>query len=579
MTDNRENKHKMQKIGNSTKQNDFSASFSGLLSLSSPISSPLLSPFSSVLLPVFSSTPSRFRLFFRAFASRKFCATALGVLVISFALAFALSFLPPFGHTQAWATESSHAESTHVESSHAESSQHQTVNAELASTNSESSASGTNSANSTQASSGNSTQASLENGAQASSNNSAQNLPENNSQVSPENNLKASPNNTSQTSPDSTYTGFFTGDDGVRHWYDNGTIAADKAFYDPDTNAWYWADADGTIATNKDVFIPVSNEDRSSGKWVRCDEQSRFVKGQDYRYGGWYYFDETTAEMTKGFRYIWADGEGKWVCYDQNTGQMYHGQANDSGNWYYFDDYTGATQYGFRYIPEDNKWVFYDRITGIMQYGEQYIDDGWYYLTPYTGAVDYGFSYIPTSNKWVYYDLVSGRMIYGQQWIDGKLYYFDEYTGRQYSAGEIISKLISTVQSTYGADLDCAGELRDAGGSVCYEGPCMSYVWWCFWHAGLNQFLCDGAISGWPHDNSNWYEARGRYDMSPRVGDIAFFRYSGWADEIGASTSHAGIVIAVSGASVLVADALDSGIWPRWYTISSCAGFGHPYYD
>ena len=328
--------------------------------------------------------------------------------------------------------------------------------------------------------------------------------------------------------------GWVTEADGARHWYENGIIAADKAFYDSDSNAWYWADADGTIATNKDVFIPVSNDDRT---------------------------------------------QGKWVCYDRITGQMYHGEANDLGNWYYFDDYTGATQYGFRYIPEDNKWVFYDRITGIMQYGEQYIDEGWYYLTPCTGAVDYGFSYIPTANKWVYYDLVTGRMIYGQQWIDGKLYYFDECTGRQYSGNDIRNKLIGTVQSTYGANLDCIGELRNAGGSVCYEGPCMSYVWWCFWHAGLNQFLCDGAISGWPHDNSNWYAARGRYDMAPMVGDIAFFRYSGWADAIGASTSHAGIVIAVSGGSVLVADALDSGIWPRWYGIGQCVGFAHPYYD
>lgn len=72
--------------------------------------------------------------------------------------------------------------------------------------------------------------------------------------------------------PDSNYVGFYTGADGTRHWYENGIIAADKAFYDEGTNAWYWADADGTIATNKDVFIPVSNDDRTQGKWVRFDE-------------------------------------------------------------------------------------------------------------------------------------------------------------------------------------------------------------------------------------------------------------------------------------------------------------------
>ncbi len=222
--------------------------------------------------------------------------------------------------------------------------------------------------------------------------------------------------------------GWATGADGVRHWYDDGVMAADKAFFDPGTDAWYWADADGSIACNKDVFIPVSNEDRTSGKWVRFDEQSRMVKGEDYRYGGWYFFDEVTGEMAKGFRFVEADG-GKWVCYDRVTGQMYHGQASDSGHWYLFDEYTGATKYGFQYIAADNKWVFYDRITGIMLYGEQAIDGNWYYLDPYTGAVDYGWSYIPTSNKWVYFDTTTGVMLYGWQAIDGEWYWLDPHTG------------------------------------------------------------------------------------------------------------------------------------------------------
>ena len=328
--------------------------------------------------------------------------------------------------------------------------------------------------------------------------------------------------------------GWVTEADGARHWYENGIIAADKAFYDPSTDAWYWADADGSIATNKDVFIPVSNEDRSSGKWVRFDEQSRMVKGEDYRYDAWYYFDETTGEMAKGFTPLYA-------------------------------------------YP---KWVFYDYVTGRMLYGEQCIDGNWYYLTPGTGAVDYEWAWIPTADKWVYYDPVTGIMYHGSHWVDGKLRYFDNVTGKVCTKDEIINKLFSVVSTTYGANLDCAGELGAAGGSVCPYGPCMSYVWWCFYHAGLGNFLCDGAITGWPHDNSNWYAARGRFDMFPQVGDIAFFRFPAqWADDMGVPTDHAGIVIGTSNDSVLVADATYEGIGLRWYDLGVCAGFAHPYYD
>ncbi len=244
--------------------------------------------------------------------------------------------------------------------------------------------------------------------------------------------------------------GWATGADGVRHWYDDGVMAADKAFFDPGTNAWYWADADGSIACDKDVFIPVSNEDRTSGKWVRFDEQSRMVKGEDYRYGGWYFFDEVTGEMAKGFRFVEADG-GKWVCYDRVTGQMYHGQASDSGHWYLFDEYTGATKYGFQYIADGNKWVFYDRITGIMLYGEQAIDGNWYYLDPYTGAVDYGWSYIPTSNKWVYFDTTTGVMLYGWHYIDGVWTYLDQYTGEVHFKSDVLHYAWDQIKNMYSA--------------------------------------------------------------------------------------------------------------------------------
>ena len=126
---------------------------------------------------------------------------------------------------------------------------------------------------------------------------------------------------------------------GERYWYDNGVMARDKQVYDPASDAWYWFDADGTMATDKDVFIPVSNEDRSRGKWVRYDAEGHMVKGEDYRYGGWYYFDPITGAMCKGWRTL---PDGRRVYYDDVTGQMVHGWRNIGDRNYHFNEVTGA---------------------------------------------------------------------------------------------------------------------------------------------------------------------------------------------------------------------------------------------
>ena len=249
---------------------------------------------------------------------------------------------------------------------------------------------------------------------------------------------------TTQARPDATYVGFYTDMDGVRRWYENGIIAADKAFYDPSTDAWYWADADGSIATNKDVFIPVSNEDRSSGKWVRFDEQSRMVKGEDYRYDAWYYFDETTGEMAKGFTPLYA--YPKWVFYDLTTGRMLYGEQyvpenNNSDaqwRWYLFDAYTGATLHGWQYIANSSKWVYYDDACSYMLYGQHYLHSSatdtnyhWYYFDTTTGAALKGFQWISSEHKGVLYDYTFSWMLYGWQYdaATGYTYHFNECTG------------------------------------------------------------------------------------------------------------------------------------------------------
>ena len=184
------------------------------------------------------------------------------------------------------------------------------------------------------------------------------------------------------------YTGWRE-ENGELYWYDAGVMARDKQVYDPGTDAWYWFDADGTMARDKDVFIPLSNDDRSRGKWVRYDAEGRMVKGEDYRYNGWYYLDPVTGEMAKGFRYVPSNG-GKWVFYDYVTGQMAHGERyiddshGDEPGWMCFDATTGAVVYGWHDLP--GKRVYYHAVTGRMLHGWHTIDGARCHFDEVTGA-------------------------------------------------------------------------------------------------------------------------------------------------------------------------------------------------
>ena len=234
---------------------------------------------------------------------------------------------------------------------------------------------------------------------------------------------------------------------GEWYWFDAGVMAADKEVYDPETDAWYWFDADGTMAKDKDVFIPVQtpeDEDDSevTGKWVRYDEDGLMIKGEDYRYGGWYDFDIITGEMVKGFTYL-SDTEnikttendigkgdedtkaGKWVYYDEITGQMHHGESYIHENWYRFDDVTGAMVHG-EYV-NDNGWYRYDDITGIMVHGEYANENGWYRYDDWTGIMVHG-EYV-NENGWYRYHDVTGVMIYGEYINENGRYRYDDTTG------------------------------------------------------------------------------------------------------------------------------------------------------
>lgn len=362
------------------------------------------------------------------------------------------------------------------------------------------------------------------------------------------------------------------------HWYENGQMVRYKFFYDDSSDAWYWAEEDGSIACNKDVFVPDSNTDRSHGKWVRFDEQCRIVKGEDYRYGAWYYFNAKTGEMAKGITHISSNG-GKWVYYDLTTGKMqyeerYINYDKSHTGWYYFDSKTGAMAHDFVYHRKANKWVYYDKYTGKMLYGEHCINNGWYYMDTVTGALAKGWKQL--KGKKVYYDPTSSRMVHGGIIIDGRHYFFDPYTGARYSKQQIVNRLISSARSQIGKHPDCPGVLAANGGLICPYGPCMSFVWYSFHTADLDIFLCDGAKTGWPHHNYDWYASRGRVSLTPHPGDVVFWQFGGWAQ--GLSASHAGIVSSVSNGKVRIIDASDGSIAER-NAYRGVLGYAHPYYN
>lgn len=147
------------------------------------------------------------------------------------------------------------------------------------------------------------------------------------------------------------------------HYYENSQQVCSKEIYDAKDKNWYWIDANGSVARNKDVYLQSNG-----GKWVRYDAAGHMVKGEDYRYGAWYYFDTTTGAMAKGITHVPSNG-GKWVYYDLTTGKMLYGERyvnydQSHAGWYHFDENIGAMSYGFYFNSPQHKWVYYDHASG-----------------------------------------------------------------------------------------------------------------------------------------------------------------------------------------------------------------------
>lgn len=264
--------------------------------------------------------------------------------------------------------------------------------------------------------------------------------------------------------PDETKVGDLTYRGGKYYFYENGVMAVSKeAFVN---GAWRWFDADGSMAVNKDVY-----QTSSGGKWVRYNENGEMIKGEDYRYGGYYYFEPITGTMVKGPVVL---EDGRKVFYDTVSGRMLKGQHTISGQSYRFDANDGHLISGQDtnfWINADGKDFWYENWQrqgwdpGNNSYrGKEIYDpssDAWYWLD----NVQHGgkavskdvyqesYSAYPDredgTGKWVrydgnghmikgwqttaegtfYFEKVTGAMAKGQVEIDGTVYYFDENTG------------------------------------------------------------------------------------------------------------------------------------------------------
>ncbi|MEE0799753.1 MAG: GH25 family lysozyme [Gemmiger sp.] len=250
-----------------------------------------------------------------------------------------------------------------------------------------------------------------------------------------------SPDPTPDPSVPANYTGWaWIGD--KQYWYENsirqGTTGRGKEIYDPASDAWYWLDAvqGGAMAVNKDVY-----QESNGGKWVRYDENGHMVKGEDYRYGAWYYFEPITGAMVKG---PWTKDNGQKVFYDTTSGKMVYGSTFINGNTYYFSTSDGhllsATGGNFWLTIDGNQYWYEDWVRQGWQpanagyRGKEIFDPGtnaWYWLDNLQqGAKAVSRDVFQDSNggKWVRYD-GNGRMVKGWNYTTSGTYFFDWITG------------------------------------------------------------------------------------------------------------------------------------------------------
>ena len=255
--------------------------------------------------------------------------------------------------------------------------------------------------------------------------------------------------------PASGYTGWKTVN-GKDYWYENGvkqgTTGRGKEIYDPDSDAWYWLDANrgGAKAVSKDVY-----QESNGGKWVRYDANGQMIKGWDTNDDGTYYFDLVTGAMTKGDATI----DGLPCSFDTVTGiglNCAWKRINGKNYWY-----------------EGGKRQGYDPNNAAYRGKEIYdpASDAWYWLDNIqNGAMAASKDVYQESNggKWVRYD-ENGHMVKGWDVNENGTYYFDQITGAMAKGALLLDDVQYGFDPIMGTMLDCQW-LHTEVGDYWYEG-------------------------------------------------------------------------------------------------------------
>lgn len=129
---------------------------------------------------------------------------------------------------------------------------------------------------------------------------------------------------------------------------------------------------------------------------------------------------------------------------------------------------------------------------------------------------------------------------------------------------------------------------RDLYAAKYYNGNKNGFAWcdvfvdWCFFKAygateGQRIECQTGDCGAGCTFSMQYYQAKGRFDKNPKVGDQVFFRYSG-----SSGADHTGIVVEVTSSQIVTVEG-NSGNQVKKNTYarnnSSIIGYGHPLYD
>ncbi len=180
----------------------------------------------------------------------------------------------------------------------------------------------------------------------------------------------------------------------VKYWYEGGVRQGidfsnpdyrGKEIYDPDSDAWYWLEAqyNGRLAVASNVYD-------ENGNWVKSAYEmgerqiAQPVDQEKYNtYGPELYGTDDSA--WKWVRYDW---EGKMIKSNDTDSRFYVDGSN--GNWYRYDPITGAMQKGLWSYINDNGdvvYCYFDPTTGV-RYANQTIEiDGYSYVFDEYGSL------------------------------------------------------------------------------------------------------------------------------------------------------------------------------------------------